>query len=94
MDFEDALFWSVALAQVIVAVKFSVLMYEIPPRRHRPRDLFLARGQFKDGLLAAVLFWTIYLAKGAPLLKDVLEIGGAFALAWLICRTLQRMRSL
>jgi len=54
----------------------------------------LARGQFKDGLLAAVLFWTICLSKGAPLLKDALDVGGAFVLAWLIWRTLQRMRSL
>ena len=94
MDFEDALFWSVALVRVVVAVRFSVLMYEVPRQLHHPRDFFLARGQFKDGLLAAVLFWTICLSKGAPLLKDALDVGGAFVLAWLIWRTLQRMRSL
>jgi len=30
VDFEDALFWSVALVRVVVAVRFSVLMYEVP----------------------------------------------------------------
>lgn len=91
VDFEDVLFWSVALVQVIVAVRFSVLMHGIPRRLHHPRDLFLARGQFKDGLLAAALFWIICLSKSAPLLKDVFEVGGAFVLAWLILRTLRRM---
>ena len=94
MDLEDALFWSVAFAQVIVTVRFSVLMYEVPRRLHHPRNPFLARGQFKDSLLAAVLFWTVRLSKGAPLFKDVLDVGGALVLAWLIWRTLRRMRFL
>ena len=94
MDFEDALFWSIALVQVVVALRFSVLMYEIPRQLRQPRNHFLARGQFQDLLVSAAVIGATFLSTGMPIVKVVLELGGAVALLWLLRRTLHRMRVL
>ena len=94
MDFEDALFWLVALVQVAVAVRFSILMYALSPRLRHPRNYFLVRGQFEDGLLSAAVMGAIFLSKGARAIRDVLDLAGAFVLLWLVRRTLHRMRVL
>ena len=94
MDIEDVLFWSLAVVQVLLSVRFSALMYQVRPRLHRRTHFALARGQFKDGLLVAVLFGTLCLSKGTPFLKDLLDVSGAFVLAWLISRTVKRLHLL
>lgn len=69
MNLEDALFWLVALLHVLVAVRFALPLCEVPPRLHKSRNFFLARGQFQDGLLSAAVMWAIFLSKGAPFIK-------------------------
>ena len=94
MNLEDALFWLVAVLQVLVAVRFVLLIRKAPPRLHKPRNFVLARGQFQDGLLSAAVMWAIFLSKGAPFIKDALDVVGALLLLWLIWRTMHRMRLL
>ena len=94
MNLEDALFWLVAVLQVLVAVRFVLLIRKAPPRLHKPRNFVLARGQFQDGLLSAAVMWAIFLSKDAPFIKDALDVGGALLLLWLIWRTMHRMRLL
>lgn len=92
MNIEDALFWLVAVLQVLVAVIFVLLIHKAPPRLHKPRNFVLARGQFQDGLLSAAVMWTIFLNRDAPFIKDALDVAGALLLLWLIWRTMHRIR--
>lgn len=94
VNIEDGVFWLVALLQVLVAIRFVLLIRKAPPQLHKPRNFGLARGQFQDGLLSAAVMWAIFLSKGAPLIKDALDVVGALLLLWLIGRTMRRTRLL
>lgn len=94
MNIEDGVFWLVALLQVLVAIRFVLLIRKAPSLLHKSRNFVLARGQVQDGLLSAAVMWAIVLSKGAPLVKDALDVVGALLLLWLIWRTMHRTRLL
>jgi hypothetical protein len=94
VNFEDALFWLATLFYVLIAVRFAMMIRDIPDMLHKPRNWLLVQGQFKDGLLSAAIMWAIVLCKNAPGIRNALDLGGAVLLLWLTRRALHRIRTL
>lgn len=94
VNVEDVVFWLLTFLYVLIAVRFANVILDIPDRLHKPRKFFLVQGQFKDGLLSALVMWSIFLSKNTPSIKNALDLGGALLLMWLIRRTLHRIRVL
>lgn len=92
-DVASQLFWLIATLEVILSVGFAVLVGKVPTLKLTPSHFSLARSQRKDNWMACAVIWTVVFSEGCPV-RTLLWVAGAMILAWLIQRTLYRVRSL
>jgi len=91
------IFWFTATVACLLAFAFA-FAFELRQRGRAEGSanllrLKLARGQHKDNWLNCMVVWSVLLASGAALSKDLL-VPGSLLLGWTACRTLRRLRAL
>jgi hypothetical protein len=87
------LFWLAAIVQLLVSLRFTVLVRVIERAHLTTRVLALASGQRQDSWLAAAVIWTVIVLQDTPY-AEALQLCGLGTLAWLIVRAYQRIGDL
>lgn len=87
------MFWLVATLDILLCVRMEVLLRHPGPEYPSSHYSDLARGQSKDNWLSCIVIWLIIFSEPIPA-RNALFVMGALSLAWLVRRTLLRLRAL
>lgn len=85
------LFWLIATVEITVSIGFAWLVRRVPNVKLTADHFDLARSQKKDNWLACAIIWAVVFSEATPI-REALWVVGAMLLAWLIQRTVYRLR--
>lgn len=85
------LFWLIATVDITVSIGFALLVRRVPNVKLTADHFDLARGQKKDNWLACGIIWVTIFSESSPI-REAVWVVGALLLAWLIQRTVYRLR--